>query len=95
MVASREWPCPLVTAPRAPHEGMRAVQYEGSALSPGTRAVVEEEVQVLIQAAYTRAQALIKANEDKLHTLATALCERETLSGDQIRELLGLPASPS
>ena len=67
------------------------VQYEGSTLSPGTRAIVEEEVQVLVNQAYTRAQSLIKSNEDKLHKLATALCERETLSGEQIRELLGLP----
>lgn len=67
------------------------VQYEGSTLSPGTRAVVEEEVQVLVEQAYTRAQSLIKSNEDKLHKLASALVERETLSGEQIRELLGLP----
>lgn len=52
---------------------------------------MEEEVQVLVNQAYTRAQSLIKSNEDKLHKLATALCERETLSGEQIRELLGLP----
>jgi ATP-dependent Zn protease len=67
------------------------VQYEGSSLSPGTRAIVEEEVQALVQQAYARAKSLIQANEGKLHELAKALVERETLSGDQISELLGLP----
>lgn len=67
------------------------MQYEESSLSPGTRAMVEEEVQLLVQQAYSRAQSLIKANEDKLHKLASALVERETMSGDQISELLGLP----
>lgn len=67
------------------------MQYEDSSLSPGTRAIVEEEVQLLVQDAYNRAKSLIKANEDKLHKLATALVEHETMSGDQISELLGLP----
>lgn len=71
------------------------MQYEDSSLSPGTRAIVEEEVQLLIQQAYQRATSLIKANEDKLHKLATALVEQETMSGDQISELLGLPLRKS
>ena len=54
--------------------------------------MVEEEVQLLVQEAYNRAKSLLKQNEDKLHKLASALVERETMSGEQISELLGLPA---
>lgn len=33
----------------------------------------------------------LQANEDKLHKLARELVKEETLSGDQIARLLGLP----
>eukprot|EP00892_Ulva_mutabilis_P009694 jgi/Ulvmu1/7097/UM033_0158.1 len=75
--------------------GPQHLMYEENSLSPGTRAMVEEEVQLLVQDAYKRAKNLIKANEDKLHKLASALVERETMSGDQISELLGLPLRKS
>jgi ATP-dependent Zn protease len=68
-----------------------AVQYEGASLSPETKSIVEEEVRLLVDGAYNRAKALLIANEDKLHKLAAALVQEETMSGDQISKLLGLP----
>lgn len=67
------------------------MQYEGASLSPETRALVEEEVKSIVDNAYERAKRLLKANEDKLHTLARELVKEETLSGEQIARLLGLP----
>ena len=68
-----------------------AVQYEGASLSPETRAVVEDEVRQLVDAAYARAKALLQRNEDKLHKLAAALVKEETMSGAEIAALLRLP----
>jgi ATP-dependent Zn protease len=67
------------------------VQYEGSSLSPESRALVEDEVRGLVDKAYQRAKQLLMANEDKLHLLAKELVKEETLSGDQIARLLGIP----
>jgi ATP-dependent Zn protease len=69
-----------------------AMQYDGAALSPETRTLVENEVHTLVDAAYARAKALLVSNEDKLHKLANELLKEETLSGEQIGRLLGLPA---
>jgi ATP-dependent Zn protease len=34
---------------------------------------------------------VLTANQDKLKTLAAALLEKETIEGDEIRKILGLP----
>jgi cell division protease FtsH len=38
--------------------------------------------------AHVRATDILKAQEDKLHTLAQALLEYETLSGDEIKQVV-------
>jgi cell division protease FtsH len=45
---------------------------------------VDEEVRGLLDDAYQAATQIIRANQKKLHTLATALLERETLDSDEI-----------
>lgn len=67
-----------------------SLDYEddGRSMSSETRAVVEEEVRQLIQSAYTRARSILTAHEPELHALASELLERETLSGDQIKEMI-------
>ena len=60
-------------------------------MSSETRKAVDEEVSALVTAAYERAKRLLTAHEDKLHKLASALIKEETLSGEQIGRLLGLP----
>jgi cell division protease FtsH len=58
---------------------------------------VDKEVRRLLDDAYREAKRVISANEDKLHTLAISLLERETLDADEItavfegRELPPLP----
>ena len=44
----------------------------------------------LVQTAYERAKSVLKQHDKDLHKLASALLERETLSGNQIKELLGI-----
>lgn len=70
--------------------GPVSVNYEdrGSSMSTETRAVIEEEVKRLTSLAYDRVRSLLESRKDDLHILAKALLERETLTGNQIKELL-------
>ncbi|QDH13781.1 ATP-dependent zinc metalloprotease FtsH [Formicincola oecophyllae] len=49
---------------------------------------VDEEVRRLIDEAYVQAKSLVQANMDILHRLASALLERETLTGDEIKAII-------
>ena len=40
--------------------------------------------------AYDNAKAILRKHEDKLHVLAQELIKQETLTGDQVRHLIGL-----
>lgn len=64
---------------------------DGASVSEETRSEIDAEVKRLTDGAYDNAMRMLKENEDKLHVLAKLLIERETLSGDEIREVLGLP----
>jgi ATP-dependent metalloprotease len=70
--------------------GQMAIAYEdgGASLSGETRAMVESEVKRLLTAAHSRALKVLKSHEKELHALAAELMEKETLTGQQIRELL-------
>jgi cell division protease FtsH len=59
--------------------------------SEDTAREIDQEVKQLIDNAYRKVQALLGANQDKLKTLAAALLEKETIEGDEIRRILGLP----
>jgi cell division protease FtsH len=72
-------------------------QYEGylgmggaqrTFASDETNKLIDSEIRGLVDAAHKRATDILKANEDKLHLLANALLEYETLTGDEINELL-------
>ena len=47
----------------------------------------------LVQTAYERAKSVLRQHDTDLHKLATALLERETMSGQQIKDLLGIKSS--
>lgn len=59
--------------------------YDKAEESPATRAVINSEVKMLIDAAYARAEALLAEKEGELHALAGALLEHETLTGEEVR----------
>jgi len=59
--------------------------------SEDTAREIDQEVKRLIDEAYVKVKTTLTANQDKLKTLAAVLLEKETVEGDEIRKLLGLP----
>jgi cell division protease FtsH len=57
-------------------------------VSDETNKLIDSEIRGLVDGAHERATEILKTNEDKLHLLAQALLEYETLSGDEIKALL-------
>ena len=56
--------------------------------SADTERAVDEEVRRLLKESYDRVRLLLQASLPELHDLATALLERETLTGDQVKAIL-------
>ena len=56
--------------------------------SDETNKLIDSEIRSLVDGAHARATDILKTNEDKLHLLANALLEYETLTGEEIRELM-------
>ncbi|GAB5374090.1 MAG: ATP-dependent zinc metalloprotease FtsH [Acuticoccus sp.] len=57
-------------------------------VSEKTQELVDSEVKRFVNEGYDTALAVIKTNLDDLHTIANGLLEYETLTGDEIRDLL-------
>jgi cell division protease FtsH len=61
-------------------------------MSDETQQMVDAEVKRFVEEGYATAQTVIRENIDGLHTIAKALLEYETLTGDEIRNLMdGIP----
>lgn len=56
--------------------------------SDETNKLIDSEIRTLVDDAHQKAKDILGTNEDKLHLLAQALLEYETLTGDEIKELL-------
>ncbi len=74
--------------------------------SEDTARLVDAEVKRIVQEAHERCTALLKENDKELHSIAQALLERETITGEDITKLLrgetlppldsnGKPAAPA
>ena len=57
-------------------------------MSDETNKLIDSEIRTLVDTAHTRANDILGREVDKLHLLAGALLEYETLTGEDIRELL-------
>ena len=57
-------------------------------ISDDTASIIDEEVKRLVSEAETSALKIIEENEDKLHTIAQRLLEKEILTGEEIDELI-------
>ena len=57
-------------------------------MSAETNKLIDAEIRGLVEGGHKRATEILKKQEDKLHLLAKALLEYETLTGDEITELL-------
>ena len=65
--------------------------YGGSArlfASDDTNKLIDAEIRGLVDGAHKKATAILKKQAKQLHLLAEALLEYETLSGDEIKDLL-------
>jgi len=56
--------------------------------APETAKGIDDEVRNIIDTCYGHAEQLLRDNEDKLHTMADALVEYETLSPEQIDDIM-------
>jgi cell division protease FtsH len=58
--------------------------------SEETAKEIDKEIRNILRCAETRASDLLREHEDKLRLLGNTLLEKETLSAEEIRDLLGL-----
>jgi len=61
---------------------------QNKTFSEATSKIIDEEVRTILDDCYAAAKKLLEEKIDKLHILAKAMLDRETLSGDEIRILL-------
>ena len=61
---------------------------KSNSMSEETANLIDSEVKTIVQEGYDLATKLLNDNIDELHTLAKGLLEYETLSGDEIKDLL-------
>jgi len=57
-------------------------------VSEATMQKVDHEIRAIIDAQYKVARDLIEANQDKMHAMANALLEWETIDADQIEDIM-------
>jgi len=57
-------------------------------MSEETNKLIDTEIRALVDGGHKRATDILKAQEDKLHLLAKAMLEYETLTGEEIKQLL-------
>lgn len=62
--------------------------YQPSAVSASRSEQIDDEIRIIIDRNYNRAEALLKDNIDILHSMAKSLMENETIDKDQIDGLL-------
>jgi cell division protease FtsH len=63
---------------------------ETSAMGSQKRMEIDEEITRIVTEQYQRAQALMREHNNELNTLANQLLEKETVDGNDIRQILGL-----
>ncbi|KAL2924740.1 ATP-dependent zinc metalloprotease FTSH 4 mitochondrial [Bienertia sinuspersici] len=70
--------------------GLVTHDYDGNdrSMSTETRLLIEQEVKFLLERAYNNAKTILTTHSKELHALANALLKDETLTGNQIKELL-------
>jgi cell division protease FtsH len=56
--------------------------------SDETNKLIDSEIRILVEDAHKRATEILTEQNEKLHSLAKALLEYETLTGDEIKELM-------
>jgi AFG3 family protein len=63
--------------------------YIGKPFSEATADLMDQEVRSMISEAYERAKSVLREHKDKLEQLATTLLEKEVVTHDEIKAILG------
>ena len=63
-------------------------QTQRTMMSADTNKLIDSEIRGLVEGGHARAMEVLKGEEDKLHLLAQAMLEYETLTGAEIDQLL-------
>ncbi len=58
--------------------------------SEDTARIIDEEVKNLVASAYAKSIELLRSHLDKLKMLSSALMEKEVLSGEEVKKLIGI-----
>jgi cell division protease FtsH len=66
----------------------RSMMQRSTHMADETQQLVDAEVKRFVEEGYDTAQKVIRENIDDLHAIANALLEYETLTGDEIRDLM-------
>ncbi len=67
----------------------------GQFIAPETLREVDQEIRGLLKTQYDRATALLTEHADKMHAMAAALLEWETIDADQVQDIMaGRPVRP-
>ena len=66
----------------------RDMQQRGASISDETARAIDAEVRNIIDRNYDRAYGILREHEDKLHTMAEALMQYETIDSKQIDEVM-------
>ena len=66
----------------------RSAASSQSHVSAETKRQIDEEVRSIIDSCYAKAKQLLEDNVDKLHTMADALMQFETIDSDQIDDIM-------
>ena len=71
------------------HEGYLGMGgNQRTMMSDETNKLIDAEIRGLVDGAHARAREVLTGHEEQLHLLAQALLEYETLTGDEIKQLL-------
>ncbi len=62
---------------------------QGNSNSESITALIDAEVKAIVEGGHNKAKQILNEHLEQLHTLAKGLLEYETLSGDEIKALLG------
>ena len=62
--------------------------HTNDATSEHTSSIIDQEVKSIIDKAYNDAKTILKKHIDKLHLIAETLIKKETLTGEEVKDLL-------
>jgi ATP-dependent metalloprotease len=70
--------------------GFVFLSTEQRKISPETMMLIDKEVKDLLETQYSHAKNVLTKHRHELDTIARALLERETLSGEELKSIIGL-----